>query len=347
VFLFLKGFAHRAPVGFSMGMWQMARNPTHYARLSLLLILMAGLGIFAASFGGTLERSFEERALYFSGTNLRLDGVLLNTRGSTVPFAESYESLPGVDSVSPVVRRFGTDLSRLLGEQYMMLSVDSDVFAEMAYFREDFASKPLGEMLGGLKHSNLPQGIEMPDNSFGIGVTLKSDRPQPSVAMTARIRDANGRYFTYFLGTLDSADWVNLSTPIRRQPQFGQPPLQPVPPLTLMSVALHELNGSSSLRSGSVIIDEVYARTNGGDTHVMESFEDVGEWNLLRVAPESVADVLESSDITANGDSGSARFIWASGGALTSRGIFHGPPIEPLPVLATRTFLRDTGHSVG
>ena len=32
------------PAGVVLGMWQMARNPTHYARLSLLLILMAGLG---------------------------------------------------------------------------------------------------------------------------------------------------------------------------------------------------------------------------------------------------------------------------------------------------------------
>ena len=31
------------PVGLVVGLWQMARNPTHYARLSLLLILMACL----------------------------------------------------------------------------------------------------------------------------------------------------------------------------------------------------------------------------------------------------------------------------------------------------------------
>ena len=44
--------APRLPPGVVLGLWQMARNPTHYSRLALLLILMAGLGIFAASFGG-------------------------------------------------------------------------------------------------------------------------------------------------------------------------------------------------------------------------------------------------------------------------------------------------------
>ena len=36
---------------------------------------MSGLGIFAASFGGTLERSFRERVLYSSGSDLRLLNV--------------------------------------------------------------------------------------------------------------------------------------------------------------------------------------------------------------------------------------------------------------------------------
>ena len=67
--------------GLVLGIWQMARNPTHYARLSLMLILMAGLGIFAASFGGTLQRSFEERALYATGADVRLRSILPGSEG--------------------------------------------------------------------------------------------------------------------------------------------------------------------------------------------------------------------------------------------------------------------------
>jgi hypothetical protein len=46
------------PVGLALGLWQMAREPANYARLSLLLVLTAGLGMFAASFIATLERSY-------------------------------------------------------------------------------------------------------------------------------------------------------------------------------------------------------------------------------------------------------------------------------------------------
>ena len=70
-----KLFSSWLPAGLVLGIWQMARNPGHYARLSLLLILTAGLGIFASSFGATLDRSFEERILYSTGSDIRLDGV--------------------------------------------------------------------------------------------------------------------------------------------------------------------------------------------------------------------------------------------------------------------------------
>ncbi|MDP7091123.1 MAG: hypothetical protein QF590_07475, partial [Dehalococcoidia bacterium] len=46
----------------SLVLWQMARNPRHYSRLSLLMILTAGLGVFASSFAGTLDVSASDRA---------------------------------------------------------------------------------------------------------------------------------------------------------------------------------------------------------------------------------------------------------------------------------------------
>ena len=100
---------HLAP-GLVMGLWQMSRNPTHYARLALLLILMAGLGIFAASFGGTLKRSFTERVLYSAGSDIRLTNVSLNNRGPSRPLARQYEEMDGVIAAAPVLRAVGSHL---------------------------------------------------------------------------------------------------------------------------------------------------------------------------------------------------------------------------------------------
>ena len=123
----------RLPVGLTMGLWQMARNPTHYARLSLLLILTAGLGIFASSFGATLDRSFEDRVLYATGADVVIERGKLVIRCiyggyyscqagdaglKALTLREAYEVVPGVAGVSLVLKTSGQDLSKASGVSY-------------------------------------------------------------------------------------------------------------------------------------------------------------------------------------------------------------------------------------
>ena len=349
-FMALRAFARRAPVGFSMGLWQMARNPTHYARLSLLLILMAGLGIFAASFGGTLERSFEHRALYSTGADIRLEGVILDRRRGNGSVTDIYGQLPGVDGVAPVIRVPGSDLSKLLGETYVMFATDGELMSEVApFFRDDFAQKPLDELLTSLRHPAPPQGVSLPDNGNIVGVRIKADRAQPQVGMDLRIRDANGSYHTVVLGSLRSDEWVELESTLFRMTRFGRRErFQPARPLTLVSLSIRDLSGSGGLKAGSVVIDQIYVKRGLGSQPIaVESFLDVERWDVLKAAPEAGNDLLQWTDASFNGDSGSAVFIWSAGRGLISRGIFHGPPLAPLPVLATEKFLDDTNHALG
>ena len=172
---------------------------------------MAGLGIVAASFGGTLERSFEERARYSSGADIRLEGVILNTRGRSVSALDEYMALPSVSVVGPAFRGAGSDLSELLGESYTMVAVDSRVVSEVGWFREDFADRPLPELLAQLEHPSLPVGLALPEEASELWLVIKTDRPQPDVGVIARLKDANGRYFTYIMGPLDSTQWERMS----------------------------------------------------------------------------------------------------------------------------------------
>ncbi|MCI0790957.1 MAG: ABC transporter permease [Chloroflexi bacterium] len=347
-FLLVSAFARRAPIGYSMGMWQMARNPTHYARMSLLLILMSGLGIFAASFGGTLERSFQEQARYATGADIRLEGLVLNNLGDSRPLVDSYKMMPGVGEVSPVLRAFGTDLSRLIGESYTMIALDGPVVKDIGWFRPDFSNDPMGELLTSLDHPRPPRGLAIPDDAVGLGVRVIADRPHSTVAVTLRVRDVNGRYYSYVLGLLNTTQWQAMERPLERSSRFGrQRPLQPEPPLTLVSMTIHDTDGRNRLRSGSVTIDEIWSRDASGAVTPIETFDDITTWAVLRGARQSITDVLQESVVGYNGDSGSALFVWSEGSPLTGRGIFHGPEANPLPVLASSSFLKKTGHKVG
>ena len=350
VFPVVMGLASRflsphLPAGLVIGLWQMSRNPTHYARLALLLILMAGLGIFAASFGGTLERSFRERVLYSSGSDLRLLKVAQNRRGATRPFAGGYELLDGVERASPVLRESGTDLSKLVGGSFEMLAVDSSSFAEVAWYRDDFSDLSLEGILETLNGVGQQPGVPLPDDARTIEVLLKSDRVHPTVAVTARIKDANNRYFTYSLGFLQTIDWQTMRANLfeRRHVRFG---LFPTRPLTLVSVAVHDTNRQGSLRPGSVLIDSIRVRRTTGEIAVIDPFTDVDGWNTLRTTDAAVGDRLRASSVSTNGD-GSLMFVWSDGSPFTARGIYPGPPPSPMRVVASASFLRGSGHGVG
>ena len=340
-------FAPVLPAGLVIGLWQMARNPTHYARLSLLLILMAGLGIFAASFGGTLERSFEERALYSTGADIRMTGVLLNTRGSSEPLLGTLEALPSVSNVGLAFRGFGSDLSKLLGESYTMFAIDGEAIMDIGWFRGDFSDGPMRPKVTTLANPTPPQGIALPVSAESVGVTIKADREHPTVVVAARLKDANGRYFTYLLGRLDSNQWLDLESEFERVSQFRRVELlQPVAPLTLVSLTVHETSSRNRLRAGSVAITEVYAKLASGDVQVVEPFDSVEQWNILQAVPQSESDIWRTFEDPTTTD-GIASFIWSEGGPLMSRGVFHGPPMAPLDVVATKSFLKINKHDVG
>ena len=346
-FRLLQASAHRLPVGYSVGMWQLARNPTHYARLALLLVLMAGLGIFAASFGGTLHLSFEQRALYSTGADIRVEHVTLNSSGPSLPVAGSYEDIPGVSRVALALRAPGSDLSRILGETYEMFAVDREAVGEIGWFRDDFSEEPMGQLLSTLDHADPPEGVPIPDGATGIEVLAKPDRPHPTVVLDARIVDANGRHVTLPLGQLRSSGWTEFRAGFEQRRRFARVRLEPEPPLRLMSISVHEVSGTRTLRAGSITIDEVRATVPGGGSVPMEEFDDTSGWSVLYLVREAKGDALRPSRSGANGSLGAATFIWTEGTGLLSRGIFYGPPVSPLPVLASDSFLRMVGHKRG
>jgi hypothetical protein len=328
-----------------MGLWQMARNPTHYARLALLLILMAGLGILAASFTGTLERSSEDRVLYFSGSDLRLDNIRLNNRGRSRPLVQNYENIEGVEKASPAFRDQGQELSGGRFRPFEIFAFDRDSFADVAWFRDDFSKKPLADVMASLDYVGKPQGIELPDDARTIAALVKSDRPRPNVLVIARLKDSNNRYFTYRLGTLETGNWRLFEANLfeRGNPGFV---LFPQRPLTLVSLSIHNAAPQGSLEPGSILIDDIRARRATSEIEILESFRDIEGWNVIRERLQAAPDQIQFSDVSARRD-GALMFSWSEGARATSRGIYPGPEAAPMPVLASPSFLRATGHGVG
>ncbi len=332
------------PIGLVLGMWHMSRSPSNYARLVLLLILMTGLGVFVASFAGTLNRNFEERVYYSHGSDLRLSDLSLNSAGLSKPLTKKIEAIDGVSSISTSIRLSGTDVTKTFGsDPITILGFDTENFTQNAWYRSDFSESTLPEIAESLEISN-KKGIELPDRARSFGILVKSDKSRPSVALIARMRDSNGRYISYDLGRLDSGGWTNKEVEIfgsRRRFQIF-----PSRPLTLMSVGIVETIPQRSLSPGSILIDSARVRLSTGEVVNLEDFREVTGWQTIDSSIFSSNDNLALSEISAKSDF-SARFTWSDGPSMTMRGIYPSESSKPIPAIVNSDLIRKSRYELG
>lgn len=341
------------PVGPTLGLWQMARNPAYYARLSLLLILTAGLGIFAASFGGTLDRSFKERVLYSTGSEIRIDGISMDAIGYTKPLQSSYEQIDGVSAASSVYRGRAYDYTDLTSDKIQILGINPSTFDAVGWFRDDFFSTNKTDVLELLKSDQITQGIPIPENARTLAIIAKSSRPQPTVRLAARIVDVNGRYFTYEMGNLSTANVqlyeVSLTRTSRSTSRLlrGQQ-LEPTAPLRLVSIAIDETNTLGSTFPGQVTIGQISVRDSEGTRFEIDESVDNMMWNPLSMTSDSVGDFVTVSELSVEGIEGeSVTFNWSSGPSLVPRGIYYGNKMSFIPVIGSDSFVSSSGHQIG
>ena len=124
----------------NLAMLQAARNPTHVARLVLLLTLAIALGILSTGINATLDASELERAQYEAGSDIRL----LSRR--TLPLFE-VATLPSVTQASGLWRSLG---SLTLGREFLrfeVLAIDPQTFGTMTNYRDDFTTEPIPVLL--------------------------------------------------------------------------------------------------------------------------------------------------------------------------------------------------------
>ena len=326
------------PAGLVMGIWQMARSPTHYARLSLLLILAAGLGIFASSFGATLDRSFLERVLHSTGADVKVEGIQGRdfTDAGAAALSAEYDGVAGVETATAVLRKTGQELSRLTGVPFEMFGVDPAAFGNVAFFREDYADEQIETLLPRLEHSP-PAGLDLPAGAESLVVRVKPDRPYPGVRVTAQTRDADGVFRTISLDRLESGEWTDLAADLSEG--VGRAPV------SLVSLRIHETDPFLDLQAGSLLIDEISVSTPAGSV-TLESFDSV-DWTPLLGADEAISDAVRPASEVVPGETGAAIFTWSEGAPQSIRGIFKGTGRAPIPALASRPLVQDTGHVEG
>lgn len=265
--------------------WHLGRNPVPYGRLALLVWLTTGLGAFALTYAGTLEQSFQDRAAFVAGADVRI-----------IAEEAGYLAVPDADVGAAVLRTDGAP--RQSTRRAEVLAVRPEEFASVVTWRSDFGASDPHEIFDPLRPDGLAPdfGVELPEDatSFLIDgvviprswrdqVELGNDKPDASLRLMMRVFDADGRAWT-MQAENDFVDtgWTTVEVDLTdgRNDYLSDP----VPPLSIHAMWVERSNpGGNTVLNGESMLIRNY-RT-AGDTETEIDLDELATVNGLAVQP--------------------------------------------------------------
>ena len=333
------------PVWLVQGLRRVGRDPIIPGSLVVLLMLATALGVIGSAFGSTLQRSQEDRARYQVGADLRVQhngdrnpvaslglDPRLTTRDGAGAGAGAALHLAEVSRVTGSLLTQGFSTARL-----SVLAVDTDNFAEVAWFRPDFAAgQSLEQLIARLKPDAAAgwDGIELPPEATGLAVWANPGQPGARLTLQARLRDANGYYFDALLGEPEERGWQRLAGPIAPISSRSRDAESPAvtPPFTLINLQLSSRFGLNE--PGALFLDELAVLGPGGEM-ALTGAQALQNWQPVEDFTRPGLYALETSEaVSRTGGQPSAAFSWAPGG-VGLRGIRPGAPDAAIPALVS------------
>ena len=185
-----------------LGAWYLGRTPTHYARTVLLLAIAGALAVFAGSFRGTLESSYDARSLHAAGSQTRLLEPVSEQIAKEEIAAETGGGVAQVSRIGAVFdgdeQSGGLELAALdAGTVAAQLSAGGAGWAVAPDQLRALAPPP--DDVDRATIERLTGRLSLRIRNF----TFEGDGMVRPVWITARFQDANGRYWGYVLGTID------------------------------------------------------------------------------------------------------------------------------------------------
>ncbi len=331
-----------AGVAVAMGLWQLVRRPGPYTQLALLLMMAVAVGMFAASYTSTTERSYEDRARFAAGVELRASATDVTFIPSDpVKLETEIAAVEGVDDVAAVMRLTGAVATpNSAGPAVSVLGVSGEV-EDLLWWREDFADRSLGAILDRVDSGEILRGMPITPGAAELSVWVNPLIVRSSVTMWARVRDANGQHDLLKFGKLDFRGWRELRAPIESD-NFR--PLEW--PLSLVGLILTEPVNQFNASDDPVYIDDLSAVDPDGSLTLLEGFEGVVRWEAVPSA-ERFTDSLQLSSEEVRTGSQAARLGFRRGTTGERRGLYPADRGIPLPLLASEAFLEQNRLEVG
>ena len=334
-FLLLRMSARATPVWLLMGLRRMARNPLQYTRLVMLLVLVTGVGVLAATVGGSLERNQQDRIQYNIASDIRVTDIIRTFGGGARSLKEKYMNTAGVTAVSMALRdkRGGAGTATV-----EVLGLESQEFQYVSWYRDDFSSLPLGGVMEALRSHAPVHGVTIPEGAHTIGVWARPEELYPSMSIWVVVEDVTGKMTTLSLGRVGPPEWHLIETKI---PNWVKPPLN------LVSVQVYEPGHGPVMTPGTLLLDDIHVKAGPrNEEHVLVDFETLRRWMPIANAAVSPDRLLFTREDPYRGEMSGA-FNFGRDNEHGVRGFYRSPTGGPLPVVVSASFAEATGTEVG
>lgn len=331
-----------APPAAALGLWQLVRNSGQYTRLTLLLMMAVSVGTFAASYATTTQKSYEDRANYTAGVELRA----YSSAGNGPPLGaaeikQRLEALPGVARAVPVIRTIGAiGTPGVSAASFQVLGIEPTA-GDLLWERPDFAAGGLARVLRNIAPPAPPGGKEIPGNPTSLSAWVRGDSLTQGVVVRAMVQDAKGFQLLVELGEMEgNGQWQQLTGSL--VPRYFDPM---TPPLQLLGLTFSEPLNRAPDRN--LALDDITAAGPDGTAVVVEDFERPSSWSTF-LDRTAINDTFTTGPESARSGKSGAKLVYRPQSTNSQlHGIYYNNFRTPIPVVVSRSFLAAAGLQEG
>jgi len=322
------------PAWVTLGLFNIARDPGRPMAVLALGLFVAAVGTIAATYSETFDDTIAERVRYEAGADLRAIAVSPALPASAVEALRPLDESSDVRVAAAAARQLGQLGTEQSGTRAVLLAVQTDRFAELIDFRDDFADESLDSILASIRLDPEPAGLPVPAGTEGLSLWVRTDPPAPGFLVTVRIVDDGGRTRTIRLGQAQGEDWQQL---------HGE--LSSGGSARVIAVTLSALGAALRAPAGKIWFDDLTATTSEGEV-ILESFDTAGGWFSGEGNLAGGDEV--SSEAGASRDSTPALlYEWRRLQGGDERFLVRDSANLPVPVAMSAEAMRESGIVIG
>ena len=264
----------RFPLSIASTLRYVSRTVGPAARLTILLMLGAALGTFAASYADTVELSLAERIEYDNGVEFRT-GLGESGYSSANGVRNRLGPIEGVEGVA-AVHRSKVSAGRSVGTttSVTVLGLEPKAAVEMMWFREDLSLMTFEDLIGTIDVPPVGRGVGIPPETETLRVWIRMGEGETDQSFWIRVRDGDGRYHTGGGLPMPAAGtpWTAMDIDFQSEIVGNGA----AAPYSLHSLVMSEPFGLFASEPATIYFDAVTAIQPDGRELIVEDFENRG-----------------------------------------------------------------------